>query len=54
MPHNHIAQCRPRKGAASWSWSAGAALTDYCTLVKENAYSCNSRLDAPNRAGCGR
>lgn len=35
--------------------NAGAALTNYCTIVKENAYSCNSRLDAPNRAahqGC--
>lgn len=31
--------------------SAGAAMTDYCTIIKENAYSCNSRLDAPNRAG---
>lgn len=29
---------------------AGAALTPYCTLVKENAYSCDSRLDAPNRS----
>lgn len=29
---------------------AGAALAPYCTLVKENAYSCHSRLDAPNRA----
>lgn len=30
--------------------SAGAALTPYCTIVKENGYSCDSRLDAPNRA----
>lgn len=30
--------------------SAGAAMTNYCTIIKENAYSCNSRLDAPNRA----
>lgn len=29
---------------------AGVALTPYCTLVKENDYSCNSRLDAPNRS----
>ena len=29
---------------------AGVALTEYCTLVKENAYSCDSRLDAPNRS----
>lgn len=29
---------------------AGAELADYCTIVKENAYSCDSRLDAPNRA----
>lgn len=35
--------------------SAGAELAAHCTLVKENAYSCDSRLDAPNRAahqGC--
>ncbi len=30
--------------------SAGGSLTEYCTIIKENAYSCNSRLDAPNRA----
>lgn len=29
--------------------SAGAALAKRCTLVKENGYSCDSRLDAPNR-----
>lgn len=29
--------------------SAGAALAKYCTIVKENGYSCDSRLDAPNR-----
>ncbi len=31
--------------------SAGAALSKHCTLVKENGYSCDSRLDAPNRSG---
>lgn len=30
--------------------SAGAALSRHCTLVKENGYSCDSRLDAPNRS----
>lgn len=29
---------------------AGADLNPHCTLVKENAYSCDSRLDAPNRS----
>lgn len=29
---------------------AGALLTDYCTLIKENAYSCDSKQNAPNRA----
>lgn len=30
---------------------AGAALADYCTIIKENAYSCDSYKGAPNRAG---
>jgi fumarate reductase flavoprotein subunit len=29
---------------------AGVALTDYCTIIKENAYSTTSYKDAPNRA----
>ncbi len=29
---------------------AGAALTDYCTIIKENAYSCDSGKNKPNRA----
>lgn len=29
----------------------GAQMKDYCTIIKENAYSCNSRTDSPNRAG---
>lgn len=48
---NYYTDALPQDGdGIALAESAGAALTDYCTLVKENAYSCNSRLDAPNRA----
>jgi fumarate reductase flavoprotein subunit len=48
---NYYTDALPQDGdGIALAQSAGAALTDYCTLVKENAYSCNSRLDAPNRA----
>ena len=48
---NYYTDALPQDGdGIALAEGAGAALTDYCTLVKENAYSCNSRLDAPNRA----
>lgn len=48
---NYYTDALPQDGdGIALAERAGAALTDYCTLVKENAYSCNSRLDAPNRA----
>ena len=53
---NYYTDALPQDGdGIALAESAGAALTNYCTIVKENAYSCNSRLDAPNRAahqGC--
>lgn len=27
--------------------STGALLAEYCTIIKENAYSCDSRRNAP-------
>ena len=48
---NYYTDALPQDGdGIALAEGAGAAMTDYCTLVKENAYSCNSRLDAPNRA----
>lgn len=48
---NYYTDALPQDGdGIALAKGAGAALTEYCTLVKENAYSCNSRLDAPNRA----
>lgn len=48
---NYYTDALPQDGdGIALAQGAGAALTEYCTLVKENAYSCNSRLDAPNRA----
>lgn len=53
---NYYTDALPQDGdGIALARNAGAALTNYCTIVKENAYSCNSRLDAPNRAahqGC--
>ena len=53
---NYYTDALPQDGdGIALADGAGAALTNYCTIVKENAYSCNSRLDAPNRAahqGC--
>ena len=53
---NYYTDALPQDGdGIALAEGAGAALTNYCTIVKENAYSCNSRLDAPNRAahqGC--
>lgn len=53
---NYYTDALPQDGdGIALARNAGAALTNYCTTVKENAYSCNSRLDAPNRAahqGC--
>lgn len=48
---NYYTDALPQDGdGIALAEGVGAALTPYCTLVKENAYSCNSRLDAPNRS----
>ena len=48
---NYYTDALPQDGDGIFlAKTAGAALTDYCTIIKENAYSCNSRMDAPNRA----
>lgn len=48
---NYYTDALPQDGdGIALAESAGAAMTSYCTIIKENAYSCNSQLDAPNRA----
>lgn len=48
---NYYTDALPQDGdGIALAREAGVALTDNCTIIKENAYSCNSRLDAPNRA----
>ncbi len=41
---NYYTDALPQDGdGIALAEGAGAALTNYCTIVKENAYSCNSR-----------